>query len=349
MSKQISNFKKTIALAVLGSILSIVFLFLILPFLTTSLFDVISVIDLVSASTIVGYLGIMINFSMMLLVFILFDRVDYKLKLDSFVYASIYSILFLAIGSLVYVIFYYPDILTGVTKLNIFLHLFVYPSVISINLGSSQLIWIISIVIFVILFNLRYYSLNHVPKVEIIKGEKPSAFSKAFLWIMIILVIIIGFLIIDYNENLFYLYLINIGMVLIETAIFHFLIGYFLKKIIKNKRESETILEHAIFYSIADISYIALRNSVFSELTLESWLLYDSLTIILAILIFYHVSAINYLVSGKFGLSVDIFGEVLAIAITFLLEYLQVITIIIWLIVILSVSMIIIITEQKVY
>jgi hypothetical protein len=294
MSKQTSNFKKTIALAFLGAILSIVFLFLILPFLTTSLFDVISVLDLVSASSIVGYIGIMFNFVIMLIVFILFDRVDVKLKLDSFVYAAIYSILFLAFGSMIYVIFAYPDILAGVTKLNIFLHLFVYPSIISINLGSSQLIWIISIIVFVVLFDLRYYSLTHIPKVKIISGPKPSIFSKILFWIMLIVVIIIAFLIFDYDINLFYLLLINIGLVLVGTTILHFIFGFILKKIQKKERKSETILEHSIFYSIADIAYIALRNNVYPELTLDSWIQYDILTIFLAILVFYHISAINF-------------------------------------------------------
>lgn len=349
MSRQLSNFKKTIALAFLGAILSIIFLFLILPFLTTSLYEVISVLDLVSASTIVGYLGILINFCVMLAVFILFDRIDYKLKLDSFVYAIVYSVLFLSFGSMIYVIFYYPEILVGVTKINIFIHLFVYPSIISINLGSSQLIWIISIVIFVVLFNLRYYSLTHIPKVKIISGPKPSIFSKIIFWIMLIVVIIIAFLIFDYDINLFYLLLINIGLVLVGTTILHFIFGFILKEIQKKERKSETILEHSLFYSIADIAYIAFRNSIYPEQTLDSWLQYDILTIFLAILIFYHVSAINFLVSKKFNLAVDIFGEVLAIVITFLLEYLQIFTIMVYLTIALLVSMIFIILEKKVY
>lgn len=351
MSKQLSNFKKTIALAILGAIISIMLLFLLLPAITTSLFDVISVLDLVSASTIVGYIGVMLNFIVMLAIFILFDRVDVKLKLDSFVYAAIYSILFLAFGSMIYVVFAYPDILVGVTKLNIFIHLFVYPSIISINLGSSQLIWIISIVVFVVLFDLRYYSLTHIPKVKIVEGKKTdtSTFSKVFLGIMVVVVLIIGFLIYDYDLGLFYLLLINLGIVMVGTVLLHFLLAYILKKIRKKERESETILEHSIFYSIADIAYIALRNNVYPESTLESWLQYDILTIFLAILIFYHVSAINFLVTKKFNLAVDIFGEVLAIVITFLLEYLQIFTIMVYLTIALAVSMVFIILEKKVY
>lgn len=171
------DIKNVVGVSIIASIISALIIFLILPLISTELKSIISALEFTDANILVGYLGILIIICITELLFILFLRSQFKKLFSYIIICFIYSILFLSIISFVYIGINAPHLIYGINSFKIVLHLFTYPSILAIFFGSIEIYWTLTILLFIILFNI-FYIMKSKKEIVIIEKVKISKFQK---------------------------------------------------------------------------------------------------------------------------------------------------------------------------
>lgn len=252
-----------------------------------------------------------------------------------------------------------------------FLHLFLYPSVICIVYNKFELFWILSMILTVVLFNVQYlYNLknpltpqdqDHLPKnVEKYKKlERQKKKSYQAILGMEIVSIIGCFIGIYYiSKDYFYNVLIDLVMVMGFTSLLHFALRSLVKKMRKDQ-DQETILEHAIFTSLAIfitqiIDYYFIDKSVdlfqlYNETSDWIYIGYFILQIVFVVGIFYFISAISYLILKQHRTAIDIISLAVAYPLGFVFISLNLEFVFILLTIIFFALMVYIVVLQGIY
>ncbi len=326
------DYKNVLATSIISGVISIFLLFTINPILSSEISPYLHILELTDANLILGYIGILILFASMNVFFIIFARTKFSELFSSLLYCVLFSIIILSLASWLILAIINPNLFYGLNSFSMFLHLFLYPSVVCIVFNRFELFWIISMILTIVLFNIQYlYNIKHpigsqiekpknVEKYEKIEQQKKKSYQ-SILGIEIV-VIIGSFIGIYYvSKDYFYNVLIDLIMVMGFTAILHFA----LRSLVKNMRkdqDQETILEHAIFSTLAIlitqiIDYYFIDGSVdlfqlFNETSNWIYIGYLILQIFFVVGIFYFISAISYLILKEHRTAIDIISLAVA-------------------------------------
>lgn len=359
--------KNVISLTFISTLISTLMIFLVIPFITSELAPYIHALELTDANLLVGYVGLLVIIATMELSFMLFARKDFRMLSVSIIYSFLFSVLFLCLISFFYVGIFRSDRLYGMSTLKIFLHFFVYPTIVAIDFGTIEIFWEITIILFVILFIVKYIQFeksspvqreSEIYQTKSVKLDiKKRIIYEVILGLEIVIPAIIG--VIAYLQSLktLYFFLVQAIMVLGFTSLFHFTIGKMINKL-RNSNE-ESILEHSIFSSLAIflaivIDYFFIHSSlnfiVLFQLEDNSiYIWYWILSMILTIAIFYFISAISFIILKKHRLSIDIMSLIVGYSVCYLLFILDLFSLMVILSIIFIGIMIVLILTKKIY
>jgi len=156
------DFKNVLISTIMGSIFGLIVAMLILPALVTNLSTTLNSLDLVGTANLVGWLGeICIFFVLAIVSIMLMKYYDRKALIYTLIESFVFGVVFLCFTSFWAVYFTYPHLFYGMTFGDKIFKWYSYPSIVSIKMGSPQLIWVFATIFHLILFNLKFYQLNY--------------------------------------------------------------------------------------------------------------------------------------------------------------------------------------------
>ncbi len=152
--------KSVIIASVIGGVVGLIIAMVILPALVVNLETTLDSLDIVDTSNLIGWLSEIIIFVILSGVTILLAKYyKWSTMLTCLISSFLYGVVLLCVGSFWYIVWDSPQLFHNMSLWAKLWKWYAYPNVVSILIGTPQSIWVISTIVHIILFNLKFYQL----------------------------------------------------------------------------------------------------------------------------------------------------------------------------------------------
>lgn len=134
---------------------------LILPPLLTIFNPTLDELSLFGRANVISWAGVFLMVLGIFLSILAFNRqYDVKRMILLLLISLFLTFNLLTAGSYIYIAKKYPEVITNTSLFNRVIKIYSYPTAITLKIGDAQPIWIISIVLFLIIFNISFLILT---------------------------------------------------------------------------------------------------------------------------------------------------------------------------------------------
>lgn len=152
------------AATVIGGVSGVIIALVMLPAIVTNLTPTLDSLSIVGVSNVVGWLGNLIILIILTIVAVLLTRLQFYR--GSILYNAVLTSALLGALGLCWISYYWiisirPDLFVDVAWWEKLLRFYSYPSLLSIEMGSPQVVWILACSLHVFFFNLKYFWISY--------------------------------------------------------------------------------------------------------------------------------------------------------------------------------------------
>lgn len=150
-----------IIISIISAFTGILISSLILPAVVSNLGVLLDEMDIITVSNLIGWLGeISIVITLFISLIVLSQKYKFIVLIQSFLISVVFSIITSSALCYIVLIITNPELFVDLSIWKKFINFLRYPSVLSILLGSPQIVWIFTTIIQIFFFNIKFYQLG---------------------------------------------------------------------------------------------------------------------------------------------------------------------------------------------